>query len=89
MERTNSVMNLCCSALDAESEYVVQEALDRLMSGRTVLTIAHRLSTIKTAHRIVVLDAGMVAELGTYQELMSKPDGIFRKLVDRQTIVSN
>ncbi|XP_062503697.1 ATP-binding cassette sub-family B member 10, mitochondrial-like [Corticium candelabrum] len=83
------ILDEATSALDAESEYVVQEALDRLMSGRTVLTIAHRLSTIKTAHRIVVLDAGMVAELGTYQELMSKPDGIFRKLVDRQTIVSN
>ena len=78
-----------CSALDAESEYLVQEALDRLMRGRTVLTIAHRLSTIKSANRIAVLDGGKIAELGTYHQLISRHEGIFRRLVDRQTIFSN
>jgi ATP-binding cassette subfamily B (MDR/TAP) protein 10 len=74
------------SALDAESEYLVQEALDRVMVGRTVITIAHRLSTIKNADKIVVLQEGKVAELGSYGELMTIEEGIFRKLVERQTV---
>ena len=76
------------SALDAESEYLVQDALERVMVDRTVITIAHRLSTIKNADQIAVLDQGMVAEFGTYNELISLDDGIFRKLVERQTIVN-
>lgn len=74
------------SALDAESEYLVQDALERLMVGRTVLTIAHRLSTIKSANQIAVLDQGKVAEIGSYQELVQIDNGIFRRLVERQTI---
>ncbi|CAL4177019.1 unnamed protein product, partial [Meganyctiphanes norvegica] len=74
------------SALDAESESLVQEALDRLTVGRTVITIAHRLSTIRSANQIAVLHEGQVVELGSYQELMELPDGIFRKLVEKQTI---
>ena len=85
---TRSMLSLCVSALDAESEYLVQEALERLMVGRTVLTIAHRLSTIKSASTIIVIDEGRVVENGTYQALMSLQDGLFRKLVERQTIVS-
>lgn len=76
------------SALDAESEYLVQEALERLMKGRTVITIAHRLSTIKNADHIVVLDDGTIAESGSYNQLMDH-DGLFRKLVERQTIATN
>ncbi|XP_071511192.1 ATP-binding cassette sub-family B member 10, mitochondrial-like [Diadema antillarum] len=76
------------SALDAESEYLVQEALERLMVGRTVITIAHRLSTIKNADMIAVLDVGGIAETGTYEELMRIRDGIFRKLVERQTVIN-
>ncbi len=75
------------SALDAESEYLVQEALDRVMVGRTVITIAHRLSTVKNANQIAVLDHGRVAEIGSYEHLMTLSDGLFRKLVERQTIV--
>ncbi|XP_065833607.1 ATP-binding cassette sub-family B member 10, mitochondrial-like isoform X2 [Oscarella lobularis] len=82
------ILDEATSALDAESEHAVQEALQRLMTGRTVLTIAHRLSTIKNAHQIAVLDGGRVAELGTYDQLVAKRDGIFRRLVDRQTIVA-
>ena len=76
------------SALDAESEYLVQEALERIMVGRTVMVIAHRLSTIKNAHQIAVLEQGKIIELGTYDKLMTLSDGLFRRLVERQTIVS-
>lgn len=76
------------SALDSESEFYVKEALSRLMVGRTVITIAHRLSTIKTADQIAVLDQGRVLELGTYAQLTSVDDGIFKKLVEKQTIMS-
>ena len=59
-------------------------ALDRLMAGRTVITIAHRLSTIKAANYVAVIGDGKVAEFGTHQELLSKPGGLFRRLMDRQ-----
>ena len=58
------------------------------MVGRTVMVIAHRLSTIKNADQIAVLDGGRVAELGSYEHLMTLPDGLFRKLVERQTVVA-
>ena len=77
-----------CSALDAESEHLVKEALDKLMVGRTVITIAHRLSTIKSADQIVVLDDGGVAELGSYKALTQIEGGIFKRLVEKQTITT-
>lgn len=81
------MLKICCySALDAESEYLVHEALERLMVGRTVITIAHRLSTIKTADQIAVINHGHVTELGSYNQLMEIENGLFRKLVERQTI---
>ncbi|KAK2489337.1 hypothetical protein MC885_004421 [Smutsia gigantea] len=76
------------SALDAENEYLVQEALDRLMEGRTVLIIAHRLSTIKNANVVAVLDQGKITECGKHEELLSKPDGTFRKLMNKQSFIS-
>ncbi|XP_039249155.2 ATP-binding cassette sub-family B member 10, mitochondrial-like [Styela clava] len=84
------VLDEATSALDAESEHLVQEALDRLMIGRTTITIAHRLSTIKHANVIAVLSQNnrngtSIAELGSYEQLMKIDDGIFRKLVERQT----
>ncbi|XP_032678818.1 ATP-binding cassette sub-family B member 10, mitochondrial [Odontomachus brunneus] len=79
------ILDEATSALDAESEYFVQEALERAIRGRTVITIAHRLSTIKNADKIVVLDGGRVAETGSYVELMSLENGHFKKLVKHQT----
>lgn len=73
------------SALDAESEYQVQQALDRLMKGRTVILIAHRLSTIMGADRVYVLGAGRVIESGEPQALMASK-GAFSSLVDRQRL---
>ena len=71
------------SALDSESEQLVQEALGRLMHGRTVLVITHRLSTVRDADRVVVIDGGKVAEIGTRDELVAR-DGVYRRLVERQ-----
>ncbi|MBY0228155.1 MAG: ABC transporter ATP-binding protein/permease [Gemmataceae bacterium] len=68
------------SSLDAESERLVLEALDRLMEGRTSLVVAHRLSTVRRADRIYVLKDGTVAEAGTHAELMDRPEGVYRNL---------
>ncbi|XP_058525542.1 ATP-binding cassette sub-family B member 10, mitochondrial isoform X1 [Ochotona princeps] len=76
------------SALDAENEHLVQEALDRLMEGRTVLIIAHRLSTIKNANMVAVLDQGKITEYGKHEELLLKTDGIYKKLIDKQRFIS-
>jgi ABC transporter fused permease/ATP-binding protein len=77
------ILDEATSALDAESEFLVKEALDRLMQGRTTLVIAHRLSTVKDAHRVVVLFEGTIVQTGNHEELMQE-EGIYRRLVQRQ-----
>ena len=77
------ILDEATSSLDSDSEAEVQHALDRLMSGRTVLVIAHRLSTIRNAHRILVLSGGQVVEEGTHEELMAL-NGEYRRLYDLQ-----
>ncbi|KAM8809668.1 ATP-binding cassette sub-family B member 10, mitochondrial [Eudromia elegans] len=77
------------SALDAENEYLVQEALDRLMEGRTVLIIAHRLSTIQNADLVAVLGQGKIIECGKHEELLANPHGLFRKLMQKQAFLQN
>ncbi|OXA59539.1 ATP-binding cassette sub-family B member 10, mitochondrial [Folsomia candida] len=74
------------SALDASSEHLVQEALERVAKNRTVISIAHRLSTIRNADNIAVLSEGKFVEVGAYEDLMTIENGMFRKLVERQTI---
>ncbi|XP_062912127.1 ATP-binding cassette sub-family B member 10, mitochondrial isoform X1 [Mobula hypostoma] len=77
------------SALDSQNEYLVQEALERLMEGRTVLIIAHRLSTIQNADAVAVLDQGKIGECGPHHQLLTNSEGLFRKLVEKQTFLQN
>ena len=79
------ILDEATSALDSESESLVQSALQNLMTGRTVIVIAHRLSTIRRANRIVVLENGTVADVGTHEELMQRA-GTYRRLYDLQFI---
>jgi ATP-binding cassette subfamily B protein len=71
------------SALDAESELAVQQALDRLMKGRTTLVIAHRLATVQKADRIVVVDHGQVVDVGRHADLVRR-DGLYARLAELQ-----
>ncbi len=77
------ILDEATSQLDTESEILVQEAIDRMMKGRTVLVIAHRLSTIKHANRIYVLNQGHVEEVGSHEELIQK-SGLYKRLYDMQ-----
>jgi subfamily B ATP-binding cassette protein MsbA len=74
------VLDEATSALDAESELLVQDALSNLMQNRTTFVIAHRLSTVRRADVIIALEKGRVAEIGTHDELVSRPDGVYAKL---------
>uniref|UniRef100_A0A3B5AWZ1 ATP-binding cassette sub-family B member 10, mitochondrial n=1 Tax=Stegastes partitus TaxID=144197 RepID=A0A3B5AWZ1_9TELE len=74
-------------ALDAENEFLVQEALERLMEGRTVVIIAHRLSTIKNADAVAVLDQQRIVECGQPTELLGNRQGLFRKLMEKQAFL--
>lgn len=78
------VLDEATSALDTESEQAVQQALDRLMQGRTCIVIAHRLSTIYRADEIIVMDKGAIVERGTHDELLAL-GGLYKKLVDLQS----
>jgi ATP-binding cassette, subfamily B, bacterial MsbA len=71
------------SSLDSESERLVQDALERLMAGRTTFVIAHRLSTVLHADRILVLDHGRIVDVGTHEALLER-DGLYRKLYELQ-----
>jgi len=79
------ILDEATSSLDSESEALVQEAIERLMTGRTALVIAHRLSTVRRAHRIVVLAEGRVVQEGTYDSLMAS-GGLFRALAEVQLL---
>ena len=74
------ILDEATSSLDSESERLVQDALERLMTGRTTFVIAHRLATVRRADQIIVLDQGRMVERGTHDELSQNPDGLYRRL---------
>jgi putative ABC transport system ATP-binding protein len=78
------VLDEATSSLDSHSEGLIQDALSRLMQGRTTIVIAHRLSTIMKMDRIVVIRDGEIHEIGTHAELLQKPDGLYKKLWELQ-----
>jgi ATP-binding cassette subfamily B protein len=78
------ILDEATSAVDTETEREIQEALDRLVAGRTVFAIAHRLSTLRRASRLFVIEDGRLAESGTHRELLAVPDGIYKKLYELQ-----
>ena len=79
------ILDEATSSVDTETEFEIQEALERLTSNRTTFAIAHRLSTLKNADRLFVMDRGRIAEIGTHAELLENEDGVYRRLVDMQT----
>jgi ATP-binding cassette subfamily B protein len=78
------ILDEATSSVDTETERQIQEALERLIQGRTVFAIAHRLSTLRRASRLFVIEKGRLAEAGTHRELLGKPNGIYRKLYEMQ-----
>jgi ATP-binding cassette subfamily B protein len=82
------ILDEATASVDTETEKQIQEAIERLIAGRTTFAIAHRLSTLRNADRLVVVEKGKIAEVGTHDELLAKEDGIFRKLVDMQKEVN-
>jgi subfamily B ATP-binding cassette protein MsbA len=78
------ILDEATSALDNKSEAIVQQAIENLMSDRTVFVIAHRLSTVRHADKIVVVNYGKIAEIGTHEELIEKENGIYASLYKTQ-----
>ncbi len=78
------ILDEATSSLDSQSENLIQQALKRLMQGRTTVIIAHRLSTIQAADMIVVFDAGRIVEIGKHQELLHRSSGLYRRLYEEQ-----
>jgi ATP-binding cassette subfamily B protein len=80
------ILDEATSSLDSESEAAIQEAMERLMKGRTSIVIAHRLSTVRSLDRILVFDRGRIVEQGTHKALTARTGGIYRGLFERQVI---
>lgn len=81
------ILDEATSSVDSETEAAIQEALNRLIQGRTAFVIAHRLSTLRHADRIVVLDSGEIVQMGTHDTLM-REEGVYKRLVDKQREMS-
>ncbi|WP_423065856.1 ABC transporter ATP-binding protein [Devosia sp. CN2-171] len=80
------ILDEATSSLDSESELLIQQAMERLMVGRTTIVIAHRLSTVRALDRLLVFDGGKVVEEGTHEQLVKKAGGIYRRLFERQAL---
>jgi ABC-type multidrug transport system fused ATPase/permease subunit len=78
------ILDEATSSLDSESERLVQEALEKLMKGRTSVVIAHRLATVRKADKIIVLESGRIVEQGTHAELLSNENGLYKTLTELQ-----
>ena len=78
------ILDEATSSRDMESEKLVQNALETLMTNRTSIVIAHRLSTVKNADRIIVIENGIIVQSGTHDELIASPDGVYKKLYELQ-----
>ena len=78
------VLDEATSSVDTETEVKIQEALERLIRGRTTFAIAHRLSTLRHANRLLILDKGAIAEIGTHDELL-EADGVYARLCRMQS----
>lgn len=79
------ILDEATSSLDSESEALIQQAMDRLMSGRTSIVIAHRLSTVRAMDRILVFDQGRIVEEGNHEALLRRPHGYYRRLFEHQS----
>lgn len=80
------ILDEATSSLDSESEVQIQQAMERLMEGRTTLVIAHRLSTVRALDRLLVFDKGKIVEEGDHQALIRLNNGIYRRLFERQAL---
>ena len=80
------ILDEATSSLDSESEALIQQAMEKLMVGRTTLVIAHRLSTVQSLDRLLVFDVGRVVEEGSHAALIRQPEGIYRRLFERQAL---
>ncbi|MFU2052566.1 ABC transporter ATP-binding protein [Bordetella hinzii] len=80
------ILDEATSSLDSESEVLIQEAMTRLMQGRTTLVVAHRLSTVRALDRLLVMDHGKVVEEGSHDMLIRREGGIYRRLFERQAL---
>ncbi len=80
------ILDEATSSLDSESELLIQQAIERLMSGRTTLVIAHRLSTVRALDRILVFDKGHILEEGDHSALIRREGGIYRRLFEKQAL---
>ena len=82
------ILDEATSSLDSESEGLVQEAMQRLMAGRTAIVVAHRLSTVRALDRILVFDRGRIVEDGAHADLLQRPNGAYRALFERQAVLA-
>ncbi|RFU46656.1 ABC transporter ATP-binding protein [Paraburkholderia sp. DHOC27] len=80
------ILDEATSSLDSESEVLIQQAMERLMVGRTTLVVAHRLSTVRALDRLLVLDKGRIVEEGSHDALIQLDNGLYRRLFERQAL---